>query len=193
MCWTGLRHGELKALAWEDVDLDKGTIHVKYNLTHRGNLKNVKTKASVRIVELLPAAIKVLKELRITSRKLHARDEIIHFKNQKTKTVKRGRVFLSRGDEPYLRPELTTAPKQWERWLREAKISYRPAYQLRHTYASQMLMVGAEVGWLAPQMGHSDTSMLNKIYGKWISDERPDYIKELASKLGQTYEEKEEK
>lgn len=34
--YSGVRHGELAALAWEDVDLDKGVIHVCRNLTANG-------------------------------------------------------------------------------------------------------------------------------------------------------------
>ena len=34
--FTGLRHGELTALAWEDVDLDKGELHVRRNQTNEG-------------------------------------------------------------------------------------------------------------------------------------------------------------
>ena len=31
--YTGMRHGELCGLAWEDIDLTAGTITVKRNLT----------------------------------------------------------------------------------------------------------------------------------------------------------------
>lgn len=60
LAWTGLRPGELKALAWEDVHLNittnKGTsekiyncyISVKYNIDRQGKLKKPKTKAGLR-------------------------------------------------------------------------------------------------------------------------------------------------
>ena len=95
--------------------------------------------------------------------------------------------MLSRGNQPYKRPELTTKSKQWENWLIKAGVSHRPAYQLRHTFASCMLMIGAKSTWLAKQMGHEDTGMINKIYGKWIKNDDPDYVEGLAAKLGQTY------
>ena len=44
LAWTGLRHGELKALAWEDVDLENKRITVKYNLTRKGKLKPPKNQ-----------------------------------------------------------------------------------------------------------------------------------------------------
>ncbi|NVK23843.1 MAG: tyrosine-type recombinase/integrase [Gammaproteobacteria bacterium] len=185
LAWTGMRHGEIKALSWEDVNFGENYIHVRYNLTRKGNLKLPKTKAGIRKIELLPAAKEVLIEMKEFTFGVAPQIDVIHYKNQKTKELMRRRVFLSRDNKPYRRPELSTVPKQWANWLLEANLNYRPAYQLRHTYASQMLMAGAQPTWLATQMGHSDTSMISKIYGKWIPGQDPDYIHKLAEKLGQ--------
>lgn len=187
LAWTGLRPGELKALAWEDVDMEKKQITVKFNLTREGKLKIPKTVSSFRTIELLPAAYKILVEMKNFTSHLPAIEEVINYKNDKTKSVLRRRVFLSRGNQPYKRPELTTAPKQWSKWLRQAKIPHRAAYQLRHTFASQLLTSGCDMAWLASQMGHKNWNMIGKIYGKWIPEDNPDYIKRLAKKLGQTY------
>jgi len=83
-----------------------------------------------------------------------------------------------------MRPELTTAPKQWENWLIKAGIEHRPPYQLRHTYASRMLKSGANHVWLAKQMGHGDWGMIRTIYGKWI-DEGREEINKIAANLSQ--------
>lgn len=48
-------------------------------------------------------------------------------------------------------------------------------------------MNDAKITWLAEQMGHADKGMINKIYGKWIKDDEPNYMEKLAAKLGQTY------
>lgn len=40
---TGLRHGELAALSWDDVDLVSGTVHVQRNLTKLGDFVPPKT------------------------------------------------------------------------------------------------------------------------------------------------------
>lgn len=39
---------------------------------------------------------------------------------------------------------------------------------MRHTYASTLLSNGENVFWLATQMGHENTEMIFKHYGKWI-------------------------
>lgn len=51
---------------------------------------------------------------------------------------------------------------------------YRRPYQTRHTYASMMLTAGEPLGWVANQMGHSDLSMLARVYARWIKSATPD-------------------
>ena len=186
LAWTGLRPGEMKGLAWEDIFIDEtnltGRIDVKFNLDRKGKLKTPKTRSGKRTVELLPTTVKLLIEQKKRSFSLPAIDEIIHLKHGKTKIVSRRRVFLSREDKPFKRPELTTAPKQWANWLKEAKLVHRPPYQLRHTYASRMLKAEANHVWLAKQMGHADWGMIRIIYGKWI-DEGSDEINKVAANL----------
>lgn len=186
LAWTGLRPGEMKALAWEDVFIDEkkltGCIKVNFNLNRKGNLKTPKTRAGIRKVELLPTTVKLLISQKARSFNLPMLNEVIHLKHGKTKVVPRRRVFLSRENLPFKRPELATAPKQWANWLIEAKITHRPPYQLRHTYASRMLKAEANHLWLAKQMGHADWGMIRIIYGKWI-DEGSDEINKVISNL----------
>ncbi len=185
LAWTGMRPGEMKALAWEDVDLEKGLIKVRYNINRKGQLKPPKTSAGIRTIEAMPKAIEVLKRQRSKTFMLPSINETVHLKFKKVKSVNRRRIFLSRANKPFIRPELNTVQYTWANWLRQAKLIHRPPYQLRHTFASQMLTAGAEPMWLAKQLGHSDWGMIRKIYGKWIASERPDHRLEIAKKLGQ--------
>jgi integrase len=185
LAWTGMRPGEMKALAWEDIDLEQGLIKVRFSLDREGKLKPPKTSAGIRTIELMPLALNILKRQREKTFMQNTIEETVHFKFGKTKRISRRRVFLSRDNTPYIRPELCTATRQWSDWLKKAKLINRPPYQLRHTFASQLLTAGAEPMWLAKQLGHSDWGMIRKIYGHWITEERPDHRLEIAKKLGQ--------
>ncbi|GAA6186443.1 tyrosine-type recombinase/integrase [Aliiglaciecola sp. NS0011-25] len=180
---TGLRHGELFALGWEDVDLENCVIHVRHSLTREGNIKPPKTAAGVRKVYLVPEAVKVLKKQKKKTFNKNPVLETIHFKNQKFKKEFKRRVFLSRGSKPYKRPEISSSPKQWKNWLIEAQVDHRPAYQLRHTYAATMLKNGAELNFLAKQMGHTDWSIITRIYGKVIKDDEEAHFETILGNI----------
>jgi len=50
----------------------------------------------------------------------------------------------------------------------KAGVRHRGANQCRHTFASQALTSDVPVEWAARQLGHSDTTMIKKHYGRWI-------------------------
>jgi hypothetical protein len=58
---------------------------------------------------------------------------------------------------------------RWERILLKAGVRYRNPYQTRHTYASSLLMLGANPLYVATQLGHVDTTLVFRTYGRWIS------------------------
>lgn len=59
------------------------------------------------------------------------------------------------------------------KWTRRAEVRHRPPYQTRHTYACWNLTARGNLAFIADQMGHSDYSMLVKVYGCWIDSESP--------------------
>lgn len=60
----------------------------------------------------------------------------------------------------------------WKPIIKKAQIRYRNQYQARHTFASQMLTEGEDLWWIAQQLGHKGTDMINRTYGKWIRNNK---------------------
>jgi integrase len=56
----------------------------------------------------------------------------------------------------------------WVPAMKKAGVRYRRPYQTRHTYASMMLSAGEHPMWVAKQMGHSDWTMIARVYGRWM-------------------------
>lgn len=56
----------------------------------------------------------------------------------------------------------------WNPTLRDLKLRHRDAYQTRHTFATLLLMGGVNPTWISRQLGHANTGMLFKVYGRWI-------------------------
>lgn len=114
--------------------------------------KGTKTKSSVRDVLLLPPALEALKY-------------------QKSFTyLESKRVFYNPRTNTPWETDGQIRKTCWTHILRKAGIRYRNPYQTRHTYASMMLSAGENPLWVATQMGHKDTEMIIKHYGRWIPD-----------------------
>jgi len=60
--FTGMRLSELRGLSWNDVDLDKGLIHVRQRATAWGKLGAPKSKAGKRDIPLAPLVVNTLKQ-----------------------------------------------------------------------------------------------------------------------------------
>lgn len=150
--FTGLRTSELIALEWEDIDLAHGIINVVRAVVKK-QIKGTKTIAGKRQVMLLPPAIEALNA-------------------QMKYTFDIGkRVFHNpRTNQPW-ETDHQIRRTAWVHTIKRAGIRYRNPYQTRHTYASMMLSGGENIMWVASQMGHVDTEMVMKTYGKWIPND----------------------
>lgn len=150
--WTGLRTSELVALDWGDIDWLREEITVSRAMTQagKGKAETTKTAAGRRSVKLLRPALEALK-----TQKAHtflADAEVF----QNPRTLERWT-----GDGPIRKT-------MWVPAMKKAGVRYRRPYQTRHTYASMMLSAGEHPMWVAKQMGHSDWTMIARVYGKWI-------------------------
>lgn len=149
--FAGLRTSELIALEWDDIDWLKGLVRVSRAVVLKQE-KGTKTKSGSRDVLLLPPALEALK-------------------NQKSFTYLEGqRVFYNPRTNTPWETDGQIRKTCWAHILRKAGIRYRNPYQTRHTYASMMLSAGENSLWVATQMGHKDTEMIIKHYGRWIPD-----------------------
>lgn len=151
--FTGLRTEEHTAILWTDVDFNALTIDVNKaaQLSIRSSeTKPPKTSAGLRKVDILPRALEYLK------------------KQQQISRWGAQHVFpFWRGREPFRYYAQIT--RVWRPILEAAGVRYRQFNQTRHTYASHMLSSGYNPLYVAQQMGHKSTAMLD-VYSKWVDD-----------------------
>lgn len=183
---TGMRPGEVCALAWEDIDLKKGEIHVSRSLTNKGLFVPPKTDAGIRTITLLKPALDALKEqYEITGNS--PRQQIIFHHRELGKTETQNLRFV-------FSPEKCTSGKSryfsknsisygWKRGTKLSGIRERNPYQSRHTYACWTLMAGANPSFIASQMGHEDARMVYEVYSKWIGDMNQDQVNMLNNQM----------
>lgn len=170
---TGLRHGELAALAWEDVNFERGEIQIGRNITNKNVFVLPKTDAGIRTVTLLRPALEALREqFRLTG--ALARTQItLHYREPgRTEQQSLRFVFVppKRGGKSPGHYAKTSLSYTWDNGLEKAGVRARHPYQSRHTYACWSLSAGANPSFIASQMGHENAKMVYEVYGKWIGE-----------------------
>lgn len=65
-----------------------------------------------------------------------------------------------------------------------AKLDHLTFHELRHSYASMLVNAGCPLAYVAAQLGHTDTRMVEKHYGHLAPSALADAIRTLAPRLG---------
>ena len=152
--FTGMRRGELGGLQWAHVDWVNSQIHVKGSLYQR-KLQTPKTKNSVRVIDIGPDLIQVLKE---------------HRRRQNEKKLKAGGewnkldlVFCQDNGRPLDMDRIYH--RDFQRVLKRARLRGMPMHALRHTYAALQIAAGHNPKYLQHQMGHGSVEITLDLYG----------------------------
>jgi len=73
--------------------------------------------------------------------------------------------------------------QQWAKAMKASGLVYRRMYETRHTFASWALGAGELPEWVARTLGHADTSMVYRTYGRYI----PNLIRQDGSAFERQY------
>jgi integrase len=155
---TGMRRGELLALRWQDVDLDRGTVRVERSLeeTRAGGLrfKGPKTRFGRRTISLPAFLVPVLRT---------------HWTVQQQQRLARGfgkappesLVFTTPEGEPRSPGGVT---KDWAAFAKDLSLT-ASFHSLRHTHASQLIASGIDVLTISRRLGHGSAAITLGVYG----------------------------
>lgn len=157
---TGMRPSEYLALRWSSVDWINLTVMVERTSVLGIAREETKTHSGRRAIDLRNGALQALR----AQRNFTALDDGLVFHNPK----------FGAGWE-----DARVLARRWCTILKKAGVRRRVLYQTRHTFASTLLSSGVNALYVAKQMGHKDTVMVSKTYGKWIELENgalPEYF-----------------
>ena len=165
--YTGLRIGELLALTWEDVDLQKGIICVSkscHDGWENGEYVKVidepKTESSMRIIPFPKQLLPRLKELK--------------------KSTKNGYVI---GGECVHGAQVRSYQKTFETLLKKLKIPHKGFHSLRHTFATRALECGMDVKTLSEILGHKNPTITLKRYAHSMLEHKAEMMNKLGKLL----------
>ena len=151
--YTGVRTGELIGLRWPRISLEAKTIRIVETTTERVDKQRTKTKAGLRTIPLLPAALEAVEAMR----------SFTQLGDDRFTVNPRGR----RDDKAWDTNKLASV---WARAHRGTGIAVRNPYQLRHTFASHLLSQGENPAYIAKLLGHKTIEMVTRTYGRWVSE-----------------------
>ncbi len=164
--YTGLRIGELLALTWKDIDLQKGIITVSkschdswQNGKYVKKIDTPKTDCSTRVIpipkQLLPH-IKVIK-------KQSKSDYVVDGKNE-------------------YGAEVRSYQNTFDLLLKRLKLPHKGFHSLRHTFATRTLECGMDIKTLSEILGHKNPTITLKRYTHFIFEHKTEMMK-IVGKL----------
>lgn len=146
MIETGIRSGELLALKWKDIQLDRSRMHVHATIVRPSSTSKAtyqdspKTKSSNRIIPLTPRAKAILIILKANRQ------------NEWAFEGKNGRYSYKQ------------LMYQTKKLCRVAKVPYYGEHVFRHTFATNCYYKGIDVKILSKLMGHSSVTVTYNTY-----------------------------
>jgi integrase len=158
---AGMRKGEICALKWSAIDMEKGLIHVEkkvyplrqadghYHLTEG----KPKSKASRRIIPLAPFVKEAL--LRCRKRQIEQRSQSVVWEDH-------GLVFPGRNGRFF---DFSTLRVHFKKLLVEAGLPEVRIHDLRHTCDTLLRMMGIDAVTRQKILGHAKPQITEEIYG----------------------------
>ncbi len=147
---TGARQGELFALRWGDLDLDRGVMFIRRTYHKRIGFAEPKTKAAKRAVSLSPRLVDIL------------------FAHQQNTGGDPDALVFSKDGEPLAGQNMVR--DVFHPTLKEAGLRRIRFHDLRHTYAALMISQDCNTKWLQGQMGHSSITTTMDRYGHLLEE-----------------------
>ncbi len=150
---TGLRQSEQLAIKPEDINWEKRTLKILRAISrdehHRKRISTTKNKSSKRELSLNQVMYNAL-----------MKQKQIYEKYQ-------GEFFFCTPEGTLINGS-NLRNRVWVPLFKEINIKYRPMEQIRHTFATLALSLGENPLWVARFMGHRDTTMIIKVYSKYV-------------------------
>jgi len=166
---TGLRLGELLALEWRNVDLDKGEIYVMQTMVELPTgrcVQSPKTRRSIRRVPLDNKTLVLLKQ-----HKKKCMETAVKLGIGKVKWV----FWREQTQQP---PTASAIQIAFHKLIKKAGVPDIKFHSLRHTHATFLLRQGIHMKIVADRLGH-ETVRMTDLYSHILPDSQQEAVKAM--------------
>jgi integrase len=154
---AGPRRGELLALTWGSVDLQRGSMTISRSLeqTRTGlSFKRPKTKSGLREISLPPIAVEALKDHRLRQLEMRVRLGL-------GKLGDDALVFTTPDGQPMPPNNLS---RDWARFIKARNLPPISFHSLRHSHVSMLISSKLDPSVVAHRVGHASPTTTMRIY-----------------------------
>ena len=173
---TGMRKGEILALRWQDIDLQKNTLQIRHTVNYRGRGKFLegepKTEKSKRKIILPQFVVEALKSHRTMQLETRLQVGSAWVDNDLVFSNKHGGFMVP-----------LTLSRHFEKLLEEASLPRIRFHDLRHSAATLLLSEGVHPKVVQELLGHSQISMTIDVYSHALPSMQQDAISRLNDTL----------
>lgn len=170
---TGLRIGEICALAWEDIDLENQIIHVRHTVVRINNQNSTENPITKLILDS-PKTKSSLRDVPISSHLHPYLMTYFSYSNSK---------YVISNSEIFMNPR--TLEYRYHRILNECGIKSVNFHVLRHTFASRCVAAGVDIKTLSEILGHGNVSITLNTYVHTSMEQKRTQLEKLTSYFSQ--------
>jgi integrase len=156
--FTGLRLGEVLALRWTNIDLDRKVLRVVETLEQTKafgiRFKPPKTRAGKREVTLPDILVEALREHRKAQLELRLQLGIGKLPDDA--------LLFARIDGGPL--SMVNISSQWAKFATNIDMGEITFHALRHTHASKLIAAGVDVATVSKRLGHATPAITLSVY-----------------------------
>ncbi len=181
---TGMRHGEIRGLRWQDIDFDGHCLHVRRTVTRLAGIKgrfqgrfeetSPKTEGGKRMIMLPDIVLRSLKEQQTRQKEARLKG---------AEKWQEGGLVFSNTHGGYINPDILMA--QFHRLLEKAGLPRMRLHDLRHSAATILLGNKTHPKLVQELLGHSSIDITMDIYSHVLPSMQQEIMEQWNDLLGE--------